>query len=753
MIPYTLHVALLIAVCLLFYKVLLQNETFHRLNRWVLLICLGLTFLLPLLKVPQQWALQKQQQAPALLISPKGNEITEPSTPNNYVQHVTVTGHAKVDAPTVTKPANFQETTIAWPQVLNWVVYLYWFGVIAFGLNMLLQLAVLLRQVYKSDVIVDGKYRIIELEGDKAPCSFGNNIFINPAKYDWDTYSQILLHEKIHVRQGHSFDLLFAELTLVFQWFNPFAWLYRKEVENNLEFLTDNDVLSHKDIQPDVYQMSLLKVSVPRLSLRVTTNYNQSLLKKRIVMMNAKKSNIHTAWKYLFLVPLMAFTVCALNQPVALSKASAVKNATNKWESWDDHTAGVWFATIKGDKISIQFKRADDDNSSMNGSDFKVSEFTRLPMGQKGEFKLVRESGAMNFVGKFDGNKGYGDYKFVANPSFAAYLKSEGITKVEEEGDLAFFMINVTKAYVVMLKSNGYKNLSKDDVIAAAALKVDEPYIKFWNQSGLPKPSINDLISGKALGITPGYVTEVKKAGYTNLTFDQLVSFKAQGISGQYLSKMNGNVKSAAVAGRATGKAVGKETAKASRPIPPDDIISYKALNVDEAYVNALKAEGYNNLERAKLVSMKAVGVDGAYIRSLKAAGFRNVAADDLISAKSLGVNGAYAKEFTDAGYKNLSVNTLVSLKALGVTAGFIEGFKRAGYNISIDDATSLKALGITPEYLKSFSSVGFDKLSIGDATALKSMNITPEYISKMKEKGFKSNDVSKYITLKSAFE
>jgi surface polysaccharide O-acyltransferase-like enzyme len=62
MIPYVLHVALLISVCLLFYKVLLQKETFYHLNRWVLLACLGLTFLLPLIRVPQQWALRKSQQ-------------------------------------------------------------------------------------------------------------------------------------------------------------------------------------------------------------------------------------------------------------------------------------------------------------------------------------------------------------------------------------------------------------------------------------------------------------------------------------------------------------------------------------------------------------------------------------------------------------------------------------------------------------------------------------------------------------------
>src|SRR6185295_11607197 len=151
----------------------------------------------------------------------------------------------------------------------------------------------------------DGWLRIVELSGDKAPCAFGNIIFINPAKYEWETYQQILLHEKVHILQGHSFDIILSEMVLIFQWFNPFAWIYRKELEKNLEFLTDDQVLRDPEVERDSYQLSLVKVSAPHFPLNLTTNYNQSLLKKRVAMMNAKKSNMQTAWKYLFLFPLL----------------------------------------------------------------------------------------------------------------------------------------------------------------------------------------------------------------------------------------------------------------------------------------------------------------------------------------------------------------------------------------------------------------------------------------------------------------
>src|SRR4029079_9515291 len=119
-------------------------------------------------------------------------------------------------------------------QMVKLAIYLYWFGVIIFGLNFLMQCCVLLYKAYTNPVIRDGKFRIIEVKGDQAPCSFGNNIFINPEKYEWQTYNQILLHEKIHIEQKHTLDLLLVEILLVFQWFNPFAWLWRKELESNL---------------------------------------------------------------------------------------------------------------------------------------------------------------------------------------------------------------------------------------------------------------------------------------------------------------------------------------------------------------------------------------------------------------------------------------------------------------------------------------------------------------------------------------
>ncbi|HVW15585.1 MAG TPA: M56 family metallopeptidase [Mucilaginibacter sp.] len=788
MIPYVLHVALLISVCLLFYKIFLQRETFYRLNRIVLLICLCLSFALPLITIPEQWALRGAPEQTTISAEPRPVTEMYPQIAAQVQKQIQAAEKQTIKplSQATTKPAAVKSREQAapvvqdkpiWPVVFRWLFYLYWAGVAAFGLNLLLQVVVLLVRAYSNPVIRDGRFRIIEIKGDKAPCSFGNNIFINPEKYDWDTYNQILLHEKVHIQQGHSFDILLAELVLVFQWFNPFAWLYRGELENNLEFLTDEEVLGRNlEVEKESYQMSLLKVSAPHLALSVTTNYNQSLLKKRIVMMNAKRSNIHTMWKYFILVPLMAGLACALNQ-TAFSQSKAKASATHdrsSQHSWrdEDRTQGVWFATIKGDKVRMEFRSDDEDHGWSDNDSFLVSEFSALPKDTKADFTLKRDAGTMLLNGKFDGDEGYGHYKFTADQSFKNYLESEGIDNVDNNDEFAFFVINVRKAYVEMLKANGFTHLSKDNLISMAALKVDEPYIKFWKELGYNHLSTDQLVSGKALGITREYVQEIHNAGYTHLGFDQLISFKAQGIDGKYIASLKkANLNIADDGAKKAGN-----TDRTDVLPRAEDISSFKAMNIDSSYIRGLKNAGYKNIPMNELTGMKAVGVTPEYIKELSDIGYKNLSANELTSFKSIGVTPEYVKMMTntgyanlsaneiesfkaqgitpeyvrsvaDMGYKNLSPNELSSFKALGITAGFIKSFNDIGYkNIPPNDLTSLKALGIKPSFVKGFEAMGYKDISLNELSSLKALNITADYIKSFETVGYKQlsiNDLS----------
>jgi hypothetical protein len=688
MIPYILYTALILSSCLLFYKLLLQKETFFHLNRFVLLGCMILAFILPLLPVPQQLSLRKdavEKHIPlAKAAVDKSQTIELKALP---VQEIFV---------------EQAKQTFDFDLLLQWLVYLYWFGALLFALNFLMQACVLLYRAYSLSAIQDGKFRIVEITGDKAPCSFANNIFINPEKYEWETYNQILLHEKIHIEQKHTIDLLLAEAVIIFQWFNPFAWQWRKALESNLEFLTDDKMLQQDTVEKESYQFSLLKVAAPHFPLSLTTNYNQSLIKKRIIMMNSKKSNVHTTWKYFFLLPLLVLFVCLFNQPVAqgqdLNLNEEPKEQLNIQNGMD--TEGSWFAVIKGNTVNIQFRNDDGDNSSTT---FQLSELIGLTKDMKGEFALTREAGTMNFEGKFDGNNGMGTYKFSTNKNFSASMAQEGVAVADESDLMAFFMVNVKISYVKMLKKNGYKNVDKDQLIPLAALGANEEYITSIKQADIPDFDLEDLIPFKSMGIDKAFIDEIRQAGYKNITADNIIALKSQGINGKFITDFHNS----------TNGSDDDETG--------DNIIAFKSLNIDAAFIDSFKALGYNDLSN-----------------------------DDLMALKSLNITSNYISEFEKIGYKNIKPDDLFALKSLNVTPKYINDFEKAGFNnIKIDDLVAMKSQNISPDLIKEYKILGFSDLNVDDIIGAKSMGVSPAFIKSMKEKGHNFKTLEKYMELK----
>ena len=757
--PYIINVAVILLACLAFYKLLLRRETFYKVNRYMLITCLAISFALPLLQVPAEFSLRKLSEQKSTVNGPLSTVNNNEQATINTQQSSSGTQQPIINnqqSATNDKPKTIDDkpATFSLPKLMSWLFWIYWFGVIVFGVSFLFQLVLLWVRAYRNPVILDGKYRIVEVKGDKAPCSFGNNIFINPEKYEWETYNQIIEHEKVHIRQNHTLDIIIAELLLIFQWFNPFAWIYRREIESNLEFLTDDQLMQQK-IDKQSYQLSLVKVSAPHLPLSLTTNYNQSILKKRIAMMNTKRSNLHTAWKYFFLLPVFAFLACLLNEPAAKAQTN---NENLKNESKNENNAeknsergmkseGYWFAVIKGDKVHIRFsdEQLDSENDykskhSYSGNDFKLSELGTLPKGTSGTFTITREAGTMQMTGRFEDNTGMGTYKFEANKAYVDYMNKELKETLDDDEQLAFFFINIKKEYLTMLRSEGYKDVTKDDLIPVAALGIDKAYISSIRNAGFKETSLEELVPLKALGVDSKYIAEIRSAGYKDITSDQLVSFKAQGIDKKYIESV-----------RDMKGDKGDKGDKGGKDDDADDIVSFKAMNITPEYVNSFKAVGYNNIPKEQLVSFKALGVTPEYIKSWQDAGFKNISAEDFTGMKSQNVTPEYMKSFTALGYKDVKPEDLVAFKALGITPDYIKSFQAAGYKVDdLDNITGLKSLGITPEFIKSFEAVGFKDIDLDEIVSVKAVGVTPEYIKEMKAKGFNYNSLQKYVTLKS---
>ena len=667
MIPYILYTALILFACLMFYKLLLQKETFYNLNRFVLLACMLVAFTLPLLPIPQQFSLQKQKVTAAI-----------PSIKKTVAKEAT--------AELKTLPVNevlVNETKQQFNMtlVMQWIVYLYWFGVVVFALNFLMQAVILFYRAYTSEIIRDGKFRIVEITGDKAPCSFANNIFINPEKYEWETYNQILLHEKIHIEQKHTIDLLLAEIVLVFQWFNPFAWQWRKALESNLEFLTDNEMLQQGSVEKESYQFSLLKVAAPQFPLSLTTNYNQSLLKKRIIMMNSKKSNVNTTWKYFFLLPLLVLFACLFNQPAAQSQTliSNIKNEGTKASpntQKGDQTEGNWFATIKGNKVEMEFKN---DENSHSTHTYDISEFSGLSKDKQGTFSLTREAGTMNFTGKFEGNTGKGTYKFVGNKNFAKEMAAQGITLADDADLMVFFAVNIKTSYVKMLHKKGYKNVDKEQVIPLAALNVSEDYIDSIKDAGIGNIDIETLIPFKSLNIDKAFIEDIIKSGYKNVSPENLITLKSQNIDGKYINDYRSSAKT-------------KKNEKGEED--EDNIIAFKTLNIDKAYIDSFKKMGYNDLSNDDLIALKALNVTPEYISQFEKVGYKNISSEDLTALKSQNITADLIKEYKDLGFSDLDLNDIVGAKAVGATPTFIKAMREKGHNFKdIGKYIALKAV------------------------------------------------------------
>ncbi len=161
------------------------------------------------------------------------------------------------------------------------------------------------------------------------PFSFLNKIYVNKDQHLDAELKDIFKHEDIHVKGLHSLDILLFEMILVCCWYNPFVWLMRRAIRQNLEFLTDQQVLD-KGIDKQTYQYSLLNVSKKGTSVGLSNQFNFKLLKRRIMMMNKKRSSKIELSKYAFLLPIFLLAGAAFTVSKAEGSIEGVTEKANE---------------------------------------------------------------------------------------------------------------------------------------------------------------------------------------------------------------------------------------------------------------------------------------------------------------------------------------------------------------------------------------------------------------------------------------
>jgi len=154
---------------------------------------------------------------------------------------------------------------------------------------------------------------------------------MNPALHNEHETREILAHELTHVRQWHSFDVLVSELLTIAFWFNPATWLLKGEIRQNLEFLADNKVIE-SGFDSKAYQYHLLQLTYQTPEIKLANKFNVSPLKKRIIMMNQKKSAKASLLKYSLIVPLALALVVSSNAQTVINKAKKALTTTTTKE-------------------------------------------------------------------------------------------------------------------------------------------------------------------------------------------------------------------------------------------------------------------------------------------------------------------------------------------------------------------------------------------------------------------------------------
>ncbi|NGX83744.1 M56 family metallopeptidase [Aequorivita sp. KMM 9714] len=194
----------------------------------------------------------------------------------------------------------------------NILLYIYVLGVIVFSLRFIYQLVSLFILLEKQPHKQSNNCKIIEVSESISPFSFFNYIVYNPNLHTDNELGMILAHEKAHVEQLHTLDVLISNLLIIIQWFNPLAWGYKKSIVENLEYLADRTTITRINSKKE-YQLALLNTSLASPLSAPTNNFYNSFIKKRIIMLNKANSNRQNAFKAMVLLPLLTIFLWSFN--------------------------------------------------------------------------------------------------------------------------------------------------------------------------------------------------------------------------------------------------------------------------------------------------------------------------------------------------------------------------------------------------------------------------------------------------------
>ncbi len=350
---YLLESGISLSLFALVYFMFLRRETFFSVNRWFLLVSIGFSALLPLLHVP--------------FYAPQATLLPE----------VTVTPYINLLSAVTIYSTSLTLGAERFVLTYSLFGYIYLLGVVFFAGNFFLRIYQIIRIIAHNRIISEGKIKLVILDEETSPFSFLNYIFVSKNLQTTNGWEKMLEHEKQHIQQGHTFDVLILEFIAVFQWFNPFFWMFRRALRENHEFLADKAVIS-KGTAPLWYKQILINQYVGG-QIVLANNFNYSLIKTRIKMMSKIKSgklaNVKILIGFVLAASLVAVFACEQKESIKTEVISNTEKSVSM--NFDGHAL-----KITGDSAGIE----------------KLHSLIEVA----GDYKMVRnvETGAMELQSK-----------------------------------------------------------------------------------------------------------------------------------------------------------------------------------------------------------------------------------------------------------------------------------------------------------------------------------------------------------------
>ena len=354
---YDLKVAVLLAVFYMFYRLMLARETFHRVNRIILLLTAVASFVLPLCVITIHETVTMQRAAQVAVGSFQVDMMDEePATP-------------------------------LWQIVLP---ILFIIGMMVTLVHTLSSLFRIIRIIRHSERYpqTDGTTICVTGNASLAPFSWMHYIVMNRSDYETSD-AAILAHERGHIRLHHSWDLLLVDTLTALQWFNPAMWMLRSDLRAIHEYEADAAVLS-QGINARQYQYLLITKAAGIGGYSLANGISHSTLKNRINMMLHTKSNRRSLLKLLALLPIVGIALAVNAEKVVDVRYEESQKGIAEKKA---ETAAAFTTTLKYDTIPGETFTAVGTFEPVQGDVFDVvEEMPQYPGGPQALFKFLGEN-------------------------------------------------------------------------------------------------------------------------------------------------------------------------------------------------------------------------------------------------------------------------------------------------------------------------------------------------------------------------